>query len=107
MMDAPQSQMEGLRSQCNNAEKYPLNMPLSGHPKYAIDLKYKQLNDQTSRLFREDKPRLEFLEFSEGGRGLLSTSRNVLHTISDTWHLYQASGIFAFTMPLSFTNTSE
>ena len=61
--------MEALQAQCRDAEQYPQNMPLSGHLKYTVDLKYTQLNDQIYRLFKEEKGTLEFLEFSEGGKG--------------------------------------
>ena len=64
------SAMNALAAQCNDAVSYPRNIPLSGHQEYAIDLKYKQLNEQVPRLFcSEEKAKLDFFEFNEGGKG--------------------------------------
>ena len=65
------SDINALAAQCNEAARYPRNIPLSGHQDYAIDLKYRQLNEQVPRLFckEEEEAKLDFFEFKEGGKG--------------------------------------
>ena len=62
--------MDALRSQCEDASAFPQNMPLSGLPKYAVDRRYNQLNEQSSSLFcNPERANLEFLEFGERAKG--------------------------------------
>ena len=67
--------LQALQAQLRDAKNYPQNMLLSGYPKYMVDLRYRQLNDQIPRLFcKEERARLDFLEFSQGGKGELTSA---------------------------------
>lgn len=62
--------MDALQTQCEDANNYPRNIPLFGHSRCIIELKYRQLVDQEPRLFcKDEKAKLDFLEFSSEGKG--------------------------------------